>query len=357
MKRIVMNRDLSIALLVLGLLVGSGYVAFAQEVNPLDESASLSAETFQADLPKLEISGFLDASYIFEVRSDNNTFGFDQAEINLRHELAEKGSARLDLEWLNDGQGDGEFGIEQAFITFSPLSRGGIEFTFGKFNSPIGLEAFDPPDMYQYSFGLVSYYALPGNLTGVNLAADLGQSTDLCLFLANGWDNNFDFNDQKTFGGCLNHCLGGLVDLGLGLVSGSETDSLKNILTVADASVKVTLKKAVIGAEINFGWNELAGEKYQWNGFLAMTHLKLAPWIGITGRYDYFNDKDALRLDSGIAEKRQAYTIAPVFSLGNGLTALVELRYDISDHEVFLDQDSLAHKSATTVAFKMTYGF
>ncbi len=346
-----------IALLLLGCLMRTEFAAFAQEEETSDKSVQHSAETFQADLPKLEIGGFLDASYIFEIRSDNNTFGFDQAEINLRHELAHKGSAGLDLEWLNDGQGDGEFGIEQAFITFSPLAQDDIRITFGKFNSPIGLEAFDPPDMYQHSYGLVSNYALPGNLTGLSFAADFGRSTGLCLFVTNGWDNNLDFNDQKTFGGRLDYNLGGFVDFGLGAISGSETDSLPNIVTVADWLVNVSLKKAIIGAEVNFGWNELAGEKYQWNGFLAMTHIKLTPWLGVTGRYDYFNDGDALRLGSGVAEKRQAITIAPVFWLSQGLTALLELRHDISDQRVFSGRDGSTYKSATAAAFEMTYGF
>jgi len=351
------NRGAATALTIFCFITCIVSASFAQDEKTSDKSVQLSAETFRADFPKLEINGFLDASYLFEMRSDNNTFGFDQAEINLRHELAQKGSARLDLEWLNNDQGDGEFGIEQAFITFSPSSQGKLKFTFGKFNSPIGLETFDPPDMYQYSHGFVSNYALPGNLTGLSFTADIDRSTELCLFVTNGWDNNLDFNDQKTFGGRLSHNLGGFVDFSLGAISGSESDSLPNLVTVADWLVNVSLKNVIIGTEINFGWNELAGEKYDWNGFLAMTHVKLAPWLGVTGRYDYFNDKDALRLGSGISERRQAYTIAPVFSLGDGLTALLELRYDISDQRVFLGQDGLAYKSATTAAFEMTYGF
>lgn len=348
------GRIVGLTLLSACVLVSGAVVIFAQETVPELPPSNAPLET---NFPLLSINGFLNASYFYDMRSDNNTFGFDQAEVDLGHRLGEHGSARVDFEWCSDNQGGGEFDIEQAMITLTAPIQNNLAFTFGKFNSPIGLEAFDPPDMYQYSYGLVSGYALPGNFTGLNISASLSRSTELCAFLANGWDNNFDFDDHKTFGGCLNHSFGGVVDFALGAISGSESDSLQDIVTVVDGSANVSLKRFLFGLEVNHGWQKKAGENFGWFGILAMTHIRLASWLGLTGRYDYFDDADAIRLESSLPEKRRAFTLAPMFSLGEGMTAIIEFRRDISNQRIFLDSDSLAHKSASSIAFGITYGF
>ena len=92
-------------------------------------------------------------------------------------------------------------------------------------------------------------------------------------------------------------------------------------------------------------------------GFLLMTHYDFKEYCGLTFRYDYFDDSDATRLGSGIVEKRQALTISPTFSLGEGMVALLELRYDFSDEEVFTDKDGDPAKSKIGLAFEMTYSF
>jgi hypothetical protein len=88
-----------------------------------------------------------------------------------------------------------------------------------------------------------------------------------------------------------------------------------------------------------------------------MNHWDFNEWFGLTARLDYFDDKDASRLGTGIDEKRKAVAIAPTFGLGDGMGALVEIRVDLSDEETFTDKHGTPQKSAVTAAYEMTYSF
>ncbi len=308
--------------------------------------------------PVVNISGFVDVSYYYDDTSGGNTFGLDQVETDLEKGIGETGSVRADLEWVNDGAGGFALEAEQGFVTFSPGVLNSWNVTFGKFNAPIGFELLDPTDMFQYSHALVFDYGLPTNLTGAMLSGDFGKSFDLTVYLCNGWDLNVDSNTGKTFGGRIGYTRGELGCVGLSAISGAESGPEGDILSVFDVDLTVTPKdNLLIGGELNFGSEDIGGTTASWMGFLLMTHYDFKENCGLTLRYDFFDDSDASRLGSGIVEKRQALTISPTFSLGNGMGALLELRYDFSDEEVFTDKDGDPSKSALGLAFETTYSF
>ncbi len=312
----------------------------------------------------LEISGFVDASYFYDVASGDNTFGFDQTEIDIEKSLGEEGSIRVDLEWVNDGLGGFDLDAEQGYVTYSPLALKTTGFTFGKFNAPIGFELLDPHDMYQFSHALVFNYGLPTNLTGLMVNQEIESGFDLTAYLTNGWDENFDFNQGKTIGGRIGYSPDSRWAVGFSAITGDQDESLgdtttlEHKLTVFDVDLTITPnEKLTIGGEYNQGTDEVSGITYKWAGFLAMFHYDLNDLLGFTMRYDYFDDKDGTRLGSGISEKRTALTFCPTFSLGNGMGALIEYRMDLSDKEVFTDKDGLPSKSTSNFAFEMTYSF
>ncbi len=86
-----------------------------------------------------------------------------------------------------------------------------------------------------------------------------------------------------------------------------------------------------------------------------MFHYDFNDRFGLTGRYDYFSDKNGYR--TGIKQKLNAVTFAPTFSFGDGLGGLFELRYDSSDTDTFIDSDGEPGKGRLTTAFELTFGF
>jgi len=310
---------------------------------------------------EVKITGFVDASYFFDMASSENTFGFDQVEIDVEKSIGNIGFVRADVEWTNGGTG---FDAEQGYLTLSSSCMGHLSFTFGKFNAPIGFELLDAPDMYQFSHALVFNYGLPTNLTGAMLTAPLMQFMDIAFYACNGWDNITDNNKDKTFGGRLGINVGKLMGkpdmatFGLSFIQGAEDDLLGDKQTVFD--LDITFNPAdnfSIGGEFNSGSEDIADESVKWSGFLFMCHYDFNDWLGATFRYDSFDDQDGTRLPSGIVEKRSAITFAPTFTLGDGMGALIEYRMDSSDQKVFTDSDGAATDSQSTIAFEMTYTF
>ncbi len=308
----------------------------------------LTPEEPTVDIPGLTVSGFVDASNYYDVSSGVNTFGLDQVEVDAEKTIGDIGSVRADLEWTSDGAGGFSLGAEQGYVTFSPEFLGSWSLTFGKFNAPIGFELLDALDMYQYSRALVFDNGLPTNLSGAMLNAEFNH----------GWDQNVDINKSKTVGGRLGFTPNDYACGGLSVIYGAEDISEGDHLTVIDVDLCLTpVENWTFGGEYNYGNDEIAGVAYNLNGYLSMGHYDFNNWAGITARYDYFNDMDALRLGSGLAEKRQAVTIAPTFSIGAGMGALVEFRTDFSDQEMFEDENGEPAKSTSGWAFEMTYSF
>ena len=325
--------------------------ALTGELRTALESATLA----QNEIPGLTLSGFVDASYGYDVASEDNSFGLDQIEVNVEKSIGELGLVHADLEWVSDGEGGFALDAEQGYVTFQPAFLGPRTLTFGKFNAPIGFELLDAPDMYQFSHALVFDYGLPTNLSGAMLSAPLGPHFDGTLYVSNGWDENVDGNSGKTAGGRLGFSQG---EGGAGLSIIHGTESAGNRLTVVDVDLTATpAEKWTLGGEFNYGRSKADSTTSKWQGFLLMGHVDLSAWGGITLRYDFFDDGDASRLGSGLGEKRQAFTVSPTFALGDGMGALVEFRTDLSDQKVFIDSKGQPAKSTSGLAFEMTYTF
>ena len=327
-------------------------------------SGAGSQELMADEGNKLHISGFVDAS-LFENQYDKSSFGLDQVEIDFEKKIDQKLSARVDINYLPKGEDDPATPededalrfddlVEQGYVTYS---KSGFDLTFGKFNAPIGFELLDPVDMYQYSHALVFDYGLPTNLTGMMGAYGFGEKADLALYVVNGWDNNYDNNNSRTVGGRFGLTSAEGINVGLSGISGKE-GTTDDKLTVYDVDFTLTaVKNLTIGAEYNSGVDEnvvAAGQDGEWTAYMLMANYAFSDLMSLTARYDNFDDKDGTRLDSGIAEERKAYTLAALFSLGDGAGFLAEYRLDKSDKDVF---DNGLEDAQKSYAIEFTYAF
>ena len=321
-------------------------------------AATVAAATAgaQETAPRTTLSGFVDAAYVVDSGGKNGEFGADQAEIDIEHRAGARTLLRADLEWVKDGE-EHVARVEQAFMTWTPPC--GWAFTLGKFNAPIGFELLDPHEMYQYSHALVFDHGLPTNLTGARVDKVLGGGFDLTAHVSNGWDRQ-TADANPTWGGRLGYAAGGFAG-GASAISGKEIEPVGGeafTRTVLDADLSYATGRWLFGGELNRGTVDLpAGAEASWLGGLAMTHVELNAWAGLTVRYDRFDDEDGrvFGLVGGEPQVRQAVAIAPTFVLDEGFGALVELRLDFSDRDAFVDADGEATDTTTTLAFEMTY--
>lgn len=336
---------------------------FAAALSVLLVCSAAFAEDLGIMFTNARLTGFVDGSYSGNLDQTTNGFSFDQAEIDVQTTLGERGSLRADLEWVNDGTGEMIANLEQGFMAIDvPCKLLPFRFTFGKFNAPIGLELLDPNEMYQYSHSLLFDYALPTNLTGGRLNFDFGKGFDLAAYVVNGWDENSDLNSQKTVGGRLGIAPRADVATGLSAITGVESSG--ETRTVFDLDFMTTaVKQFMFGAELNFGSVDLNGQTASWSGFMAVGHYDFNDWLGLTARYDMISDGDSYLFggtdENGVEldQTRSSFTICPTFVLGPNMGALIEYRMDMSDAEVFTDQDGKPMDSQSVIAAEMTFSF
>ncbi len=316
----------------------------------------------------LKISGFVDVSYFDQEHNNNGGFGLDQIEIDIEKKIDDRLSARVDINYLpkdddtstpivDESKQEFDDLVEQGYVTYAAdLGGQSVDFSFGKFNIPMGFELLDPVDMYQYSHTLIFDYGIPTNVTGLMASTAFSEVFDLSFYLVNGWDNNRDDNNGKTIGGRFGITPAEGINVGLSGISGKEDAATDNTRTVFDLDFTITaVDKLTLGGEYNMGEEEklgAGGADAEWTAYMLMANYALTDTCSLTLRYDSFDDEDGIRLPSGIAEERESYTIAALHSLGEGAGVLAEYRIDKSDKTVFSGEDDEA-----SFAVEFTYAF
>lgn len=313
----------------------------------------------------VSISGFVDTSYYNNSRNETSAFSLDEAELDVEKTIEGAGGLRADFNYRNvDGDLDADKVLEQGYVWIDLPA--GFAFTFGKFNAPIGFELLDPTDMYQYSHAMVFNYGVPTNITGAMVSGAFGV-VDLSVYVVNGWDIITDDNKDKTVGGRLGVTpLEGL-NVGASYITGKEGSDAGGAetsnLSVFDVDATFTMiDRLTVGAEYNMGTYEGmsavdAGEDAEWSAWLVMANYAFTDKVGLTLRYDAFDDKDGARLGGGVAETRQSYTVSPSYAIAEGFGVLAEYRYTTSDEKVFADADGNLEDSVSEFAVEFTYSF
>jgi hypothetical protein len=347
------NRCLIISQMIICVLILSSVIAMAQSV--LSDTTE-SIKTSNAGSVKL--TGFVDASFLYNLESTKSTFGFNQAELDIQRPIEQFGEIRIDLEMTNDQSENFDYAAEQGYIMLTPAFLGQTEIVFGKFNAPIGFEGADPTELHQTTYGLVSDYCLPGNLTGLMISSQIKSGLDLSLHISNGWDNNFDTNNKKTVGGQIGYAIGDNINFMFAAIRGADSDSTNDMLSVYDFNFGIyPFSNLLIGGEFNLGSQTDSGMDKQWQGALIMSHVNINEHLGFTGRYDYLEDCDGICFENELGETRQALAFATTYDFGNGLSSIAEYRLDMSSRNSFESSDNELSKNSSALAFEMTYKF
>ncbi len=157
----------------------------------------------------LKVSGYASTIYHFIAEdgmgnTSERTFTLD-GELDVAYQ--QNGfSTRMDLDIPSSGKEAigfsvaGDLGIEQArFDWVLPVGgQFGLTMTGGAFNSPIGFEAQDAPDMLQTSHGQL-FNLVPSNLLGVMVSGGVDMVSG-SVFAGNEWRGTA-VGDENTIGG------------------------------------------------------------------------------------------------------------------------------------------------------------
>ena len=339
----------------------------------------------------MDISGFIDGYYSFNVNRPNTSDGYDQLNqlynFNDKTDQFELSAAKLTLNHDPDPVGahvDFIYGrtnelinaaptnsnsasqlpyLEQAFLSLKPPKAKGFELDFGKFVTSAGAEVIEAKDNWNYSRSLLFVNAIPYWHFGARSSMPVSKTETIGFQLVNGWNNV-----SKTNGGVTGAFTRAYVkpkytwnvNYYLGPENANTTNGIRNLI---DTTILFT-PPGKLNAYINydFGSNrdalEAQGDKKlnTWQGVAIAAHEQASAKSALAGRFEYFTDPDGFQ--TGTAQHLYEFTATYEYKWVEGLLARVEYRGDFSNQQYFhkLANQTTDQQSTLTVAFIAFFG-
>ena len=277
----------------------------------------------------VEFGGFVDWAYQSQDSPDGtdaDTFDATQVELNL--DLVNGPiSVSVDYDiYSTDGDNDGNADqsgadLEEAIVTYD--FGNGFSVTAGKMLSYLGFEAYDAPDMYQYS------YAYDAGATGVNG----GQN------IYDGYDDGVSLDyasDMFSFGVFASAESNGGYEYALAF-TGIENLTIKAIMADWDTYEVTTLwasyqfDKLLLAGEL--AKRDLGNTSTDIDGWLFMGNYSITDAVALTFRYS--------EQEVGL-ESYEKFTLSPSYVFNDNFSGLLEYStYDVENVAANKDPNDL----------------
>jgi len=265
-------------------------------------------------------------------------------------------SAGETAKWIHSrglGNTGDEFDLTEAYIDYlAPVGKG-LKLRFGKFVTYFGAEVIEARDNPNYSRSLLFNYAIPFTHTGLMAGYTFSDQVTANLYLVNGWDNTDDNNSGKSVGLSLGYTPLEQLSMLFNVMYGPERDSSSDNRFLFDwvGTIKPIKNLALIlNADYASEKNGAVTKNAKWYGVAGTAKYDFDDRYSVSGRLEYFNDKDGVR--TGTAQKLYEITLTPEIRLAKDLLIRPEYRHDWSDQTSFKGG---SRKSQDTLALAVMY--
>jgi hypothetical protein len=345
-----MQRSLTYLLLVLGLAlrVSTLHAQSTPAAETEDAALTAPAET-NCDLP-FDISGAVDAYYLYNRNGDAlptsfsdqiNGFALGMANLILSREGKVGFVADLAVgpraEAANGFQGTTLAAIKQLYLTYSPFEW--MRLTGGNFSTFVGYELIDAKDNLNYT---TSYLFSNGPFFHTGLKADfqLSESFGAMLGVFNDTDNKYDFTSGKHLGAQLSYSAGAF-EFYFNFLEGKSVDGDSLLPDTRDrqfdlVSTFQATEKLGLGLNLSHKTEVMseAPANSRWYGGALYANYAFSPSFTLAARAEYFKDPDALVLGVDNASVL-GLTLSGNISVG-ALRIIPEFRLDNANQNVFI---------------------
>lgn len=271
----------------------------------------------------LEFGGFIDLAGQKQGSDTENSF-VGQVELNLDYRAGPV-SASVDIDFTdgttNDTTGGGN--LEEATVTYD--FGNGFSITGGKMLTYMGFEAYDPTNMYQYSYA----YEI-GGLSGTGAQMiydtyDFGASVDYGndFFSIGVWSSL-----EVSAGYELSLAFTGIENLTAKAIWSDFSAPTSSAYEKSTYWISYQLDKLLLAAEV--AENDQLDTGSDVDGFLLMGNYGVSDSIGLTLRYSEVEVTGAT--NSTVAYEGSKMTISPSYVFNENLSGLVE--YSSYDKDV-----------------------
>ncbi len=295
--------------------------------------------------------------------NSQNSFTFNMASVKLEHTFG-KVSGVIDLGYgkraedfsYNDTKSN--FIVKQAYINYTPWNN--IKFTAGSWTTHIGYELVDAYLNRNYSMSYMFSYG-PFFHTGLKGEMAFGKNT-LMLGIADPSDLKYADFSRKFL----------IAQYSVAL---AKNDAVKIYVNYqggnADGNTKMHQLDAVVTGTINtilsVGYNGTIqmikakdntgkySDLKSWWGSALYLNIDPKPWLGLTLRSEYFDDKKGVSSGAFNTDFFET-TFSANFKI-DGLIIIPEIRFDNSGEKMFIKHDGTSTKSTTSFLVAAIYHF
>lgn len=344
--------------------------------------ASPSPAASPAAAPGVDVSGFIDAYYMYNFNKvdpalrtfdvQHNAFSLSLAEIAFQKTATADSRAgfRADLDFGKTAdlvaayEPEGSDGkeiykhIQQAYVSFFASPQ--VTLDFGKWVTPIGAEVIESKDNWNYARSVLFGYAIPFYHTGLRATITANDKVSFGAYLTNGWNNSsVIYQGEPGFGvgatlkpnakvtWILNYMYG---PEGEGDPATNTPDPDKRGLFDTTLTVTATPKLSLMA---NFDYGKQGDVK--WWGVAAYAKYQATPSWAVVGRYEYLDDsKGGFMTLNG---KGQTFTATSDSKLPGDLILRLEYYLTTSKDPFFANSDGVLKKSQSTLTAGVVYAF
>jgi hypothetical protein len=343
-------------------------------------SSALAQTPAPAAAPSTEIGGLVDVYYDwYSTKPDgdaqyrnfdtkHNQFALSMAQVWLAKAPSE--SSRVGFKFkLNFGPASSNFihafepggspydNIQEAYVSYLAPAGKGLQIDAGVFVTPAGAEVIEAKDNANYSRGLLFALAIPYYHSGVRLSYAASDKVTVMGGLLNGWNNIEDNNTGKTLLGAVTFKPTSKVSVIANYLAGPEksgtNDDWRHLL---DAIVSASVNdKVTLTANYDYGREKFGTTSASWQGIAAYAKVQATPTVAFTPRIEFFNDADGF--STGVVQKLKEVTGTLELKAADNLQWRMELRHDMSDQDVFINDKGVAKGSQTSIGFGLLFSF
>jgi hypothetical protein len=384
----------------------------ASEIAPAPAADDAPAKISIASLlGPTTISGLVDGYYQFNSNhpfdntsgfrffdGNTNAFSLNMAEVGVQktpdasstegrfgyHIVAAYGQAARVVNSSDVLATDGSnFYLEQAYGSYlAPIGKG-LQIDVGKFVTPIGGEVIESNGNWNYSRGILFYYAIPFFHVGARATYAFNSKVSVAGYVVNGWNNSiithFDAAGQSgglNYIGSLTWTPTSKVSVIQNYMAGPVIDAYNFSFTKAITDWKQLLD-TVVSYTPNGNWTFLLNGDYGFGPrYYDSETLAASPavkWWGVAGyakytlspksygaiRYEYYGDPNGYTcvLDGCANGFAQEFTGTYAYNLTSGLQVRAEYRYDFASQPSFLYGGNAVRKTQNTAELGFMYTF
>jgi hypothetical protein len=247
--------------------------------------------------------------------------------------------------------------IQEAYVSYLAPAGKGLQIDAGVFVTPAGAEVIEAKDNANYSRGLLFALAIPYYHSGVRLSYAASDKVTVMGGLLNGWNNIEDNNTGKTLLGAVTFKPTSKVSVIANYLAGPEksgtNDDWRHLLdAIFSASVN---DKVTLTANYDYGREKFGSSTASWSGIAAYAKVQATPTVAFTPRIEFFNDADGF--STGVVQKLKEVTGTLELKAADNLQWRMELRHDMSDQDVFINDKGVAKGSQTSIGFGLLFSF